>query len=532
MMQFQRSNSIKLVALATCFASAALYAGAQEPAATAELTPNEVAAGGPIPGDLSLFEKELELAARYTSPGYYPGLNSAEISGSERSGFFPGASFTGSFEGPNEVYAWRSATRYQGLTYIVNRQPGELYLVGGDYPPSSGPMPPGPYIAKADATTGKQIWRTYVDNANVTGRWIGNGNLNILDNGNIPFAWSNQIVLLDGDSGLILKHNTLPTGVAPAADVNYKHLTIAPDRTLILKCQTRPTGETSQGTMAIIKGVMEGKPQPNSHMLAVHPDTLEVLAEIGLPEPATAPHIVTTIGDRIAIYVPTDSFVLRYFWDPAAKKLSQDESWVMKPMAPDQLAATAPTLLGEWVAVQTNGLATMKIASSIAVAHRDDASRMQVIYPFGDLKPGQMSFAPPKPGCDPENNMLYSADVGMGKVAGIRLDPATGDLELAFVIDDATTTFQPTIGSKDERVLVLTNAKPNDPAMPIHVALFSGNYREQLTWRDASTGRILAESDFFEPITINSLTAPGYGGRIYFPTIEEFIVLQALPKRE
>ena len=55
---------------------------------------------------------------------------------------------------------------------------------------------------------------------------------------------------------------------------------------------------------------------------------------------------------------------------------------------------------------------------------------------------------------------------------------------------------------------------------------------EQLTWRDAATGRILAESDFFEPLTINSLTPPGFGGRVYFPSAvgQAFMVLQVLPK--
>jgi len=57
------------------------------------------------------------------------------------------------------------------------------------------------------------------------------------------------------------------------------------------------------------------------------------------------------------------------------------------------------------------------------------------------------------------------------------------------------------------------------------------NYKEQLTWRDAATGRILAESDFFEPLTINSLTPPGFGGRVYFPTAvgKGFYVLQVMP---
>jgi hypothetical protein len=64
-------------------------------------------------------------------------------------------------------------------------------------------------------------------------------------------------------------------------------------------------------------------------------------------------------------------------------------------------------------------------------------------------------------------------------------------------------------------------------------ALFTENYKEQLTWRDAATGKIIAESDFFEPLTINSLTTPGFGGRIYFPTSsgKGFYVLQVMPKR-
>lgn len=528
----QDTKTLKLALLPIVLGGAALPGLAQEPSDPGELTPNERAAGGPIPGDLSLIEKELAVATSVTSPGYYPSLNAAEIADSARSGFFPAASFTGSFDGPNQVFAWRSADTYQGLTYMVNRRPGELFLVGGDYPPNAGPMPPGPYIAKADATTGEQVWRTYVDNANVTGRWIGNANLNILDNGRIPFAWSNRIILLDADTGEILKHNTLPAGAAGAANVNYKHLTIAPDRTLILKCQTRPIGETSQGTMAIIKGLMAGKEQPNSHLVAVHPDTLEVLHDISLPEPATAPHIITSFEGRIAIYLPTVSWVMRYFWDPDTKKLAKDESWLMKPMAPGQGTGTAPTLMGQWVAVQTNGAPSQQVSSSVVVAHQRDASRMHVIFPFGDLEPGGWSWAPPKPGGDPENGMLYSADIGMKKVAGIKIDPETGELDLAFVVDDATTTFQPVIGPKDRRVLLLTNARQNDPDQPAQQALFSGNYKEQLTWRDASTGRILAESDFFEPITMNSLTMPGFGGRVYFPTIDEFIVLQPLPRTE
>jgi hypothetical protein len=56
---------------------------------------------------------------------------------------------------------------------------------------------------------------------------------------------------------------------------------------LILKNQTRPTGNTMQGTMAVVKGVQAGLKQPNSYVCAVNPDTLEILDGLQLPEPAT-----------------------------------------------------------------------------------------------------------------------------------------------------------------------------------------------------------------------------------------------------
>ncbi len=496
------------------------------------LTSNEVAAHGPLPGDVGLYLKELACQQQTPTPGYYSSLNGAEIADAQRSGIFPCATFTGSMDGPNQVFAWRSQDDFPGISYINNRKPGELFIVGGEFPTLEDPNMVGPFVAKADATSGKEIWRTYLDNLNASGHWIGNANLNILPSGNIPFAWSNQIVLIDGDTGRILKHGLLPGGEAPAADVNFKHLTIAPDGTLILKDQTRPVGCTLQGTMAIIKCADEGMKQPNSVLVAVDPDTLEVLDMLQLPEPAPSPHIVASHHGRIAIYMGMIDTAARFYWDPATKKLSADDDWMIQPLAEGQHAMTAPTMIGDWVALQTNGLFSDKKASSVVVIHQDDASRVHTIFPFGELEPGEFSFAPPKPGGDPENSMIYSADMGMGKVAGIEIDPATGELKTAFVVDDITTTFQPVLGPKDERVLLLTNMKQNAAHEPLKLALFSENYTEQLTWRDAASGRILAESDYFPPLSINGLTPPGFGGRIYFPTAvgKGFYVLQALPK--
>ncbi len=100
------------------------------------------------------------------------------------------------------------------MSFINNRKPGELYLTGGDLPKLSGPVAPGPFVAKADAATGKEIWRTYLDNANVSGHWIAVLNLNILPSGNVLIAWSDHVAILDGDTGRIIAAQTLPPGPA------------------------------------------------------------------------------------------------------------------------------------------------------------------------------------------------------------------------------------------------------------------------------------------------------------------------------
>jgi hypothetical protein len=54
------------------------------------------------------------------------------------------------------------------------------------------------------------------------------------------------------------------------------------------------------------------------------------------------------------------------------------------------------------------------------------------------------------------------------------------------------------IGPKDKRILLLTNIKLASASQTIQEAVFTLNtYTEQLAWRDAATGRLLAESDFF-----------------------------------
>jgi hypothetical protein len=201
-----RKNHVTIAALAVVLAGLPLVITSEVPAyvsasTSSPIASNMLAANGPLPRNLSLYAEVACSAAQNTS-GYYSSLNGAEVADAQRSELYPCANFTGSFTNASEnvVYAWRSQDEYPAISYLNNREPGELYIVGGDNPNLTGLVTPGPYVAKADATTGAQLWRTYLDNANTNNDWIATNNLNILPDGNILFAFARQVVLLDGNT--------------------------------------------------------------------------------------------------------------------------------------------------------------------------------------------------------------------------------------------------------------------------------------------------------------------------------------------
>jgi hypothetical protein len=56
------------------------------------------------------------------------------------------------------------------------------------------------------------------------------------------------------------------------------------------------------------------------------------------------------------------------------------------------------------------------------------------------------------------------------------------------------------------------------------------NYVEQIQWRDAASGKLLAASDFFPSSAAYATVPVGYGGLIYDITnIGNIIALQVLP---
>ena len=431
----------------------------------------------------------------------------------------------------NTVYAFRSEDAYQGVLFMNNRYPGELYLTGGNNPPAQGVVPPGPWVAKVDASTGKEIWRTVLENGNVSGNWVGAANLNILPDGSIPVSFGNRLVKLDGDTGRIILHVEL-TPDAPLLGSNFKHLTIAPDGTILVKNQTRATPCNIHGSLAAFQCPGGAAASPGSTILAVNPDTFEIYDRVSVPENAVTPHTVTVHDGKIAIYAPTTEKVHRFFWDPATKTLSHDPSWIIDEyLDPGQTAGDAPGILGDWVVIQVNGLPSQKAASAIVAINQTDPTRITRAYPFGTDLPTGLSWAPPKAAVDEENDMVFSADQNMMKIGALNFDRETGEMTVAWTADGATTALQALYGPADARVLGTARAEPGTTTQAL-MQTSNPPYRQQAIWLEAKTGRLLAESDFFEPMNFNMLLSPGYGGRFYYMWDNGFIVLQPMPKRD
>jgi hypothetical protein len=95
------------------------------------VTPNQLAAGGPLPGNHSVALEEAQCAAEENNPPWYPTVNPAELHDSNRTHVYACASFLGSFTSPNQVYAYASPEQYYSPIFAVTRGTNELYVAGG-----------------------------------------------------------------------------------------------------------------------------------------------------------------------------------------------------------------------------------------------------------------------------------------------------------------------------------------------------------------------------------------------------------------
>jgi hypothetical protein len=186
-------------------------------------------------------------------------------------------------------------------------------------------------------------------------------------------------------------------------------------------------------------------------------------------------------------------------------------------------------IAGEWVFDFTNGYPPTNVSLSVVSVSQDNASKFNRIDPI-PIEPGQQSYIPSNSAIDPENNMMYVMDAGVGKIAGLSYDPLTGNMSLAWTGNQTTLSFLTLIGPADQRVLVGSNIHPGT-TIPQMINNPPPTFTEQVQWRDAATGEILAASDYFSGMSLGAVSSPGFGGLLYYMTFDGHIMaLQVLPE--
>jgi len=147
------------------------------------------------------------------------------------------------------------------------------------------------------------------------------------------------------------------------------------------------------------------------------------------------------------------------------------------------------------------------------------------------LKAGQQSQFPAHGTVDPENNRIYAMEFGVHKAFAVDINPNTGNMSVAWVEPQWSRSYITLIGPSHGRVFVNTNISSpvTQNASELNGWSTTANYKEQMQWRDANTGKLLAASDFFPPATFEGPVPVGYGGMIYdVLNIGNIIALQVL----
>lgn len=485
------------------------------------VVPDVEATTGPIVGDQSRFKAETACIEKYAQDpannyvGYFPAIGSPEHTDNVRSGVQPCATFTGSLTGENEVFSYQSETTYPGgIGLVVFDGPNAGYLWAG------GIVPGGTqYISKFDPSTGKEIWRTYITNVNISGQWIALGSLAISKDGTLVAAAGHTFWKLDRDSGAILASQEQPIVGTPAIDHNFDGMVVAPDDqgTLLMKSQTRSVGCPTQTNSAMSSCPADYGPAPKSNFVAVDPTTLKNLDTIEINQNVTARTIAVEHDGRIFIYGNGAKSLVRVIWDPATETLTQDKSWQPKVILKGQSGGASPVIMGDWVIANSNANPSSKTPQCLFAVSQDDPNDVHKICPWGESFPvdsgATQSETPAAPGADLENNLIFAQDYFLKGVYAIHLDQATGEMKVQWSRDDWwTSDYFSMVGSAKKRVLISQNINPDTTTANIATGF---DYTESVLWVDEATGKTIAESEDGPSTAVGSLINVGYGGRYY-----------------
>jgi hypothetical protein len=495
------------------------------------LTPNQIAAGGPIPPNYTMAQQEAQCAAALENPPWYPTLMPAEHHDSERTELFPCSQFPGSYSGSNDVYAYPSSDIYYNPFSMATRGIDEMYIYGG----GNGDATPhllSTYVSRVEPGSLNEVWRTYLNNANMTDDFSLSGAVYVLADGSLGATAGHKVYKINATTGAVEASVNLPTGDNPSRDSGFNGFSMFSDGTLVLKSFNRPVGCTLLGYSAAAYRCPGAPGSANPSVLSVvDSKTWKVLDWVQSSENSAGRITATQFHDKDYAYFAGTSNVFRYVWD--GKNITLDETWGPVPyLKPGQTLAGAVMIMGNWVILTTNGNPASVPMSVVAISQADD-SKIAKIDPI-PLESGQKSTYYAHGAVDPDNNRIYAMDAGSPKKAfAVDFNPNTGNMSVAWVEPQWSQSYITLIGPDDKRVFVNTNmSSPVTQNASEMIPWPEGaNYLEQIQWRDAETGKLLAASDFFPSAAAYATVPVGYGGLIYdILNIGNIIALQVLPQ--
>ncbi|HEX2472680.1 MAG TPA: hypothetical protein VHJ59_08015, partial [Nitrososphaera sp.] len=353
-----------------------------------------------------------------------------------------------------------------------------------------------------------------------------------LPDGTLGATADHQLFKLNAATGAVLAKVTLPTGDNPPSDSGFNGFSIFPgDGNLVLKSFNRPVGCTLLGYSAAAYRCPGAPASANPSVLSVvDPKTWKVLDWVQSSENSAGRITASQFDGENYAYFAGTSNVFRYVWD--GENISLDETWGPVPyLKPGQTLAGAVMILGDWVILTTNGNPANVPMSVVAISQAND-SKIAKIDPI-PLKPGEQSTYYAHGAVDPENNRIYAMDAGSPKKAfAVDINPSTGNMSVAWVEPQWSQSYITLIGPSYNRVFVNTNMSSpvTQNVSQMNPWPEGANYAEQIQWRDADTGKLLAASDFFPSAAAYATVPVGYGGLIYDITnIGNMIALQVLP---
>lgn len=489
-----------------------------------------IAAGGPIPPNYTMAQEEAECAAELENPGWYRTLMPAEHYDSARSELYPCSQFPGSYTEPNDVFAYPSTDTYYSPFSMATRGTDEMYLYGGA---NGDAKPPAlqPYVSRVEPGTLDEVWRTYLLNANMTNDFSLSGAAYILPDGSLAATAGHQLFKLNATTGKVQAAVTLPTGDNPPSDSGFNGFSIFPgDGNIILKSFNRPEGCTLNGYSAAAFRCPGAPASASPSVLSVvDPKTWEVLDWVQASENSAGRITASEFDGKNYAYFAGTSSVFRYVWD--GNNITLDETWGPVPyLKPGQTLAGAVMILNDWMILTTNGNPSNVPMSVIAISQAN-SSKVTTLDPI-PLEPGQQSTYYAHGAVDPENNRIYAMDAGVHKAFGVDIDPSTGNMSVAWVKPQWSQSYITLIGPSHDRVFVNTNMSSpvTQNVSEMEPWPIGANYVEQIQWRDAASGKLLAASDFFPSSAAYATVPVGYGGLIYDITnIGNIIALQVLP---